>query len=58
MLHHRQVRALLAPIPWAERVWALPFLTCLAPSERYYEGKARKHKPVLDWGRQTPPGQV
>lgn len=43
---------LLAPIPWAERVWALPFLTCLAPSERYYGGKTRKHKPVLDWGRQ------
>src|SRR5216683_2590265 len=43
---------LLAPIPWAGRVWALPFLTCLAPSERYYEGKARAHKKVLDWGRQ------
>jgi hypothetical protein len=43
---------LLAPIPWAGRVWALPFLTCLAPSERYYEGKARAHKTVLDWGRQ------
>ncbi len=26
---------LLAPIPWAQRVWALPFLTVLAPSERY-----------------------
>src|SRR3954466_13344754 len=25
---------LLAPVPWAERVWALPFLTALAPSER------------------------
>jgi len=24
---------LLAPIPWALRVWALPFLTVLAPSE-------------------------
>jgi hypothetical protein len=43
---------LLAPIPWAKHVWALPFLTCLAPSERYYEGRARKHKPVLAWGRQ------
>jgi hypothetical protein len=43
---------LLAPIPWAGRVWALPFLTCLAPSERYYQGKARAHKKVLDWGRQ------
>jgi hypothetical protein len=26
---------LLADIPWAGRVWALPFLTVLAPSERY-----------------------
>jgi hypothetical protein len=26
---------LLAPVPWAGRVWALPFLTALAPSERY-----------------------
>jgi DDE superfamily endonuclease len=43
---------LLAPIPWAGRVWALPFLTCLAPSQRYYEGKARAHKTILDWGRQ------
>ena len=24
----------LAPIPWAERVWALPVLTALAPSEK------------------------
>ena len=43
---------LLAPIPWAGRVWALPFLTCLAPSARYYEGRARAHKKVTDWGRQ------
>jgi hypothetical protein len=28
---------LLAPIPWARKVWALPFLTILAPSERYYQ---------------------
>ncbi len=27
---------LLAPIPWAQRVWALPFLTVLAPSARYH----------------------
>ena len=27
---------LLVPIPWAGRVWALPFLTVLAPSERYH----------------------
>ena len=43
---------LLAPIPWAQRTWALPFLTCLAPSERYYKQKARAHKKLTDWGRQ------
>ena len=43
---------LLAPIPWAQRVWALPFLTVLAPSERYYKGKARKHKKLTEWAQQ------
>jgi len=43
---------LLAPIPWAKRVWALPFLTGLAPSERYYQGKVRGHKKLTAWARQ------
>ncbi len=43
---------LLAPIPWAQRVWALPFLTVLAPSERYYQAKTRKHKKLTEWARQ------
>jgi hypothetical protein len=43
---------LLAPIPWAQRVWALPFLTVLAPSERYYKGKPRKHKKLTQWAQQ------
>ena len=43
---------LLAPIPWAKRVWALPFLSVLAPSERYYLQHKRPHKPVLKWARQ------
>lgn len=43
---------LLVPIPWAQRVWALPFLTVLAPSERYYTGRARQHKKLTDWARQ------
>jgi hypothetical protein len=43
---------LLAPVPWAARTWALPFLTCLAPSERYWQKPRKRHKPVLDWGRQ------
>jgi DDE superfamily endonuclease len=43
---------LLAPVPWAGRVWALPFLTVLAPSERYYKKKMHKHKKLTDWARQ------
>jgi len=43
---------LLAPIPWAKRVWALPFLSVLAPSERYDEQRGRRHKKITDWGRQ------
>lgn len=43
---------LLAPVPWAARAWALPFLTCLAPSERYSQKHRRRHKPVLTWARQ------
>lgn len=44
---------LLAPVPWAKRVWALPFLTVLAPSERYYKGKVRKHKKLTQWALQV-----
>ena len=43
---------LLVPIPWAARVWALPFLTALAPSERYDEERGLRHKALTDWGRQ------
>lgn len=43
---------LLASIPWAQRVWALPFLTVLAPSERYAQEQGRRHKTLPDWGRQ------
>ena len=43
---------LLVPIPWAGRVWALPFLTALAPSERYCREHGRRHKTLTDWARQ------
>jgi hypothetical protein len=43
---------LLAPIPWAGRVWALPFLTALAPSERHCREHGRRHKKLTDWARQ------
>lgn len=42
----------LTPIPWAQRIWALPFLTALAPSERYYEQRGRRPKKITDWARQ------
>jgi DDE superfamily endonuclease len=44
---------LLAPIPWAGSVWALPFLTILAPSERYAQSQGRRHKTLTDWARQA-----
>jgi DDE superfamily endonuclease len=43
---------LLVSIPWAQRVWALPFFTVLAPSERYNQQHRRRHKKLTDWGRQ------
>jgi hypothetical protein len=43
---------LLVPIPWAQRVWALPFLSALAPSERYDAARGRRHKALTDWARQ------
>ena len=42
----------LAFIPWAERVWALPFLTVLASSERYHLERGQRHKKLTDWARQ------
>src|SRR4051794_7885894 len=44
---------LLPEIPWAGRVWGLPFLTALAPSERYARKRDRAHKKLTDWGRQV-----
>ena len=43
---------LLAPVPWAGRVWALPFLSVLAPSERHDQGhRRRRHKTLARWAR-------
>ena len=43
---------MLVDIPWAGRVWALPFLTVLAPSERYNHKRGHHHKSLTDWARQ------
>jgi hypothetical protein len=43
---------LLAPIPWASRVWALPFLSALAHSERYAREQGKRHKKLTEWAWQ------
>jgi hypothetical protein len=43
---------LLAEVPWAERVWALPFLSALAYSERYAEEQGKRHKKITEWAWQ------
>ena len=42
----------LREIAWAQRIWALPFLTVLAPSEGYDKSKMQRHKTVTEWARQ------
>ena len=44
---------LLVEIPWASRVWALPFLSVLAPSERYAAKRGRRHKKITEWAWQS-----
>lgn len=39
---------LLTPLPWAKRVWALPFLPVLCPSERFYAQHGRRQHTLLD----------
>jgi hypothetical protein len=43
--------AVVLPIPWAKRRWALPFLTILAPSQRANAARGRRHKPLTRWAR-------
>lgn len=41
---------ILVPVPWSQRVWALPILTCLSWPEG--GGRRRAHKTSIDWARQ------
>ena len=43
---------LMAHIPWAERIWGLPVLSALAPSERYYQARGRQAKSLIERGKQ------
>ena len=40
---------LLVSVPWSDRVWALPFLTVLAPSPKTNEANGHRHKTRIDW---------
>jgi len=42
----------MAPMPWGG-VWGLPFLTGLAPSERYAHARGRRHKKLADRARRA-----
>ena len=42
----------LVHIPFANRTWALPIITALAPPEHYHRDRGRRHKTVVDWARQ------
>jgi hypothetical protein len=39
----------LVSVPWSDRVWALPFLTVLAPSPKTNAANGRRHKTSIDW---------
>ncbi len=43
----------MVPVPWTKRRWGLPFLTILAPSERYDAAHWRRHKKLTDFARQA-----
>lgn len=46
---------LLTSLPWLEKgCWALPVLTALCPSSRYWKNRVqnRAHKPLTTWGSQ------
>lgn len=43
---------LLVEIPWAGRVWALPFMSALCPSERYCTERGRAHRKLTERARQ------
>ena len=44
---------LLAQVPWAQKIWGLPFLTALAPSARYYQEQGRQPQKLTDRARQV-----
>ena len=44
---------LLTEVPFAQKVWALPFMTVLCPSERYDEERGIRHRKLTRRARQA-----
>jgi len=44
---------LMVEVPFAKRVWALPFLSVLCPSERYDKERGVSHRKLTDRARQA-----
>jgi hypothetical protein len=42
----------LGEIPWVGRVWALPFLAAVCPSERYPQPRGQRHEALPEWAGQ------
>ena len=45
--------ALLTEVAFARKVWALPFLTVLCPSERYDRERGKRHRKLTERARQA-----
>jgi len=43
---------ILVEVPWSSRLWALPFLTVLAPSKKVNQANGKRHKTSPHWVRQ------
>ena len=41
--------ALLLPLPFSSRPWALPFMTILSPSKQANEAAGKPHRTSIDW---------
>jgi len=41
--------ALLVPVPWSQRLWALPFMTILALGPKTSAKLKKRHRTIVDW---------
>jgi hypothetical protein len=41
--------AVLVPLPWSKRTWALPFMTVLAPGEKTSTKLNKRHRTLVQW---------